>query len=72
MTDKERAYFRARAEQEIAAAQTAGHPDAVRAHYQLAGYYLDLAFNPGAAPVAAGDRLEAEADTPVTGQAAFA
>ena len=48
MTDEERSYFRERAEAEIEAAQTARHPDAAKAHYRLAGYYLDLAFNPNA------------------------
>lgn len=48
MTDQERSYFRDRAEAEIEAAQSASHPDAAKAHYRLAGYYLDLAFNPNA------------------------
>lgn len=46
MSDDERSYFHRRAEDEIEAAQAARHPEAVRAHYLLAGYYLDLAFNP--------------------------
>jgi hypothetical protein len=46
VSDDERSYFRRRAEIEIEAAQAARHPEAVRAHYLLAGYYLDLAFNP--------------------------
>jgi len=46
MPDDERSYFQRRAEEEIEAAQSASHPEAVRAHYLLAGYYLDLAHNP--------------------------
>ena len=46
MSDDERLYFRERAEAEIQAAQAAGHPDAARAHYLMAGYYLDLTYNP--------------------------
>ena len=46
MSDDERLYFRERAEAEIAAAQAADHPNAARAHYVLAGYYLDLSYNP--------------------------
>ena len=46
MHDDERSYFEERAEAELEAAKKAGHPDAARAHYHLAGYYLDRAFNP--------------------------
>lgn len=42
ITDDDRDYFQARAEAEIELAQRAEHPDAVRSHYLLAGYYLDL------------------------------
>lgn len=38
-------YFQERAEQEIGRAERADHPDAARAHYLLAGFYLDLAHN---------------------------
>ena len=73
MSDDERAYFRQRAEAEIAAARAAGHPDAARAHYRLAGYYLDLAFNPLATPMPARLAGQDGADgAPVTGGAAFA
>ena len=37
------AYYLQRAEAELAFAQHAIHPAAVRAHYHLAGYYLDKA-----------------------------
>ncbi|MGK6356860.1 hypothetical protein ACMGDH_16730 [Sphingomonas sp. DT-207] len=36
-------YYRGRAEAEIAAAHKAEKPEAMRAHYILAGYYLDRA-----------------------------
>jgi hypothetical protein len=35
-------YYERRAEVELEQAQAAGHPNAVRAHYHLAGHYLDL------------------------------
>lgn len=44
---KDLQYFRDRAEQELGRAERADHPDAARAHYQLAGYYLDLVHNCG-------------------------
>ena len=37
-------YFLRRAENHLALAQTADEPRAVRAHYHLAGCYLDLAY----------------------------
>jgi hypothetical protein len=44
-------YFQHRAEQEIALAQVSAHPQAVRAHYLLAGLYLDLVHSsPGCPP----------------------
>jgi hypothetical protein len=43
-TDR-RAYYRERAEAEIAAADRAEHPEARTAHSMLAGFYLDLAHN---------------------------
>jgi hypothetical protein len=42
MSDDEKAYFQDRAEAEIELAQRAEHPGAVRSHYLLAGFYLDL------------------------------
>ena len=38
-------YFQKRAEAELELAQSAEHANAVRAHYTLAGYYLDLVHN---------------------------
>jgi len=40
----ERAYFYRRAEQELHQAQRAESPAAVKAHYHLAGYYLDRVY----------------------------
>lgn len=39
-------YFYDRAEAELEAAQNADHPAAVRAHYLLAGHYLDRFYGP--------------------------
>ena len=58
MSEEDRSYFRERAEAEIGPAEAAGHPQAARAHYLLAGYYLDLSYNPATssfAPVSQGD-----------------
>ncbi len=38
-------YFYRRAEDELAMAQRSAIPEAVRAHYTLAGYYLDRVFS---------------------------
>ena len=54
MSDDQRSYFQARAEEEIEAAQSASHPEAARAHYLLAGYYLDLVHN---LPIASDERV---------------
>lgn len=53
MTEDDRSYFERRAEAEIALAQRAEHPQAVRSHYLLAGYYLDLVHSeaPAAEPI---------------------
>jgi hypothetical protein len=48
----DRDYYRDRAEDEIEAAHSAGHPVAARAHYTLAAHYLDLAYNPETAGLA--------------------
>ena len=45
MTGDNLDYFQKRAEAELALAQSAEHANAVRAHYTLAGYYLDLVHN---------------------------
>ncbi len=44
MSDNDRTYFYERAEQELAMAQQAAGPESSRAHYELAGHYLDLAY----------------------------
>ncbi len=46
MTGDDTDYYRSRAEAELALAQSAEHPDAARAHYLLAGFYLDRVYNP--------------------------
>ena len=41
---KDRFYYIQRAEEELEIAQTSNEPAAVKAHYTLAGYYLDRAY----------------------------
>lgn len=53
VTDAE--YLYRRAEQELLQAQRADHPAVVKAHYLLAGYYLDLVYGPGDAEKAAAE-----------------
>ncbi|MFL0412762.1 hypothetical protein [uncultured Sphingomonas sp.] len=48
--DKE--YFYKRAESELEMAQRTIVPEAVKAHYTLAGYYLDKVYNDDQAPAA--------------------
>jgi hypothetical protein len=47
--DEDRTYYEDRAEAELACAQKSEDPAAVRAHYALAGYYLDLVYGDGTA-----------------------
>jgi hypothetical protein len=42
----EQEYYMKRAEAELGRAQASGTPEAVKAHYLLAGYYLDRVYNP--------------------------
>jgi hypothetical protein len=42
----ERTYFLRRAETQVALAHQAADKKAARAHYELAGFYWDRAFNP--------------------------
>ena len=72
VSEDERNYFRQRAEAEIVAARAADHPLAARAHFLLAGYYLDLAFNPHASFMPATPSHDPADGAPVTGGAAFA
>lgn len=44
------AYFLQRAETQVALARCAADENAARAHYQLAGFYWDRAFNPPVMP----------------------
>ena len=43
-------YFLKRAETQVALAHRASDENAARAHYQLAGFYWDRAFNPPPVP----------------------
>lgn len=43
---EERAYFLERAETQVELARRAANEKAAQAHYELAGYYWDRAFNP--------------------------
>lgn len=47
--DEDRSYYEDRAEAELACAQRSTDPAAVKAHYALAGYYLDLVYGEGTA-----------------------
>ena len=44
MQNEDQDYYYRRAEEEIALAQQANHERSVRAHYLLAGYYLDRVY----------------------------
>jgi hypothetical protein len=58
--DDDKDYFYKRAENELEMAQRTAVPEAVKAHYTLAGYYLDKVYNEDDAPPADG---EGEADS---------
>lgn len=45
MSLNDRDYYQVRAEAELKMAQAASNPAAVRAHYTLAGHYLDRAYS---------------------------
>ncbi len=47
MAELEKSYLEERAEAELTLAQAAAHPSAVRAHYLLAGLYLDRLHDEG-------------------------
>jgi len=56
-TERDLTYLYARAEEELELAQQAEHPAAVKAHYLLAGHYLDGVYGEaGAAEEGANDR----------------
>ena len=44
MQDEDREYYRRRAEEEISRAQQSDDERSVRAHFLLAGYYLDRVY----------------------------
>jgi hypothetical protein len=45
--ETDNSYFEKRAEAELECAQQAEHPAAAKAHYLLAGFYLDRIYGPG-------------------------
>ncbi|HEU0066331.1 MAG TPA: hypothetical protein VFQ57_03725 [Sphingomonas sp.] len=51
MEQDDKRYFYHRAEAELERAQNAEHPSAVRAHYLMAGYYLDRVYGPPEASI---------------------
>jgi hypothetical protein len=51
MKEEDRFYYRQRAEQELALAREARHPNAARAHSLLARYCRDIADNQALRPV---------------------
>lgn len=53
--DDDKEYYYRRAESELEMAQRTENPEAVKAHYTLAGYYLDKVYNDDAAIVASGE-----------------
>ena len=48
--DDDKEYYYRRAESELEMAQRTENPEAVKAHYTLAGYYLDKVYNDDAPP----------------------
>lgn len=44
MSPEDRSYYLSRAEAELESAQRSEHPEVVKAHYLLAGIYLDLVY----------------------------
>ena len=51
--DDDKEYYYRRAESELEMAQRTENPEAVKAHYTLAGYYLDKVYNDDAAAIVA-------------------
>ena len=50
----DRTYFRSRAETELSLAKRAAGPEAIKAHYVLAGFYFDRAYRGSSAGRAEG------------------
>lgn len=59
----DRSYFYRRAEAEIRMAQKATAPQAVRAHYHLAGRYLDRAYGDGSGKAATSEEVRSHLAT---------
>ncbi|RSV13526.1 hypothetical protein CA236_17470 [Sphingomonas sp. ABOLG] len=53
-------YFRSRAEAELKMARAAQDPAALRAHYTLAGHYLDRAFSSADGHQVSAEQIRAE------------
>ena len=68
MADEDICYFERRAEAELELAQRALHPDAVKAHYHLAGFYLDRVYGGETAAPSGADAILS--DPPGSGPAA--
>jgi hypothetical protein len=56
VAEHDRDYFEERAEAELSMAQAAAHPAAVRAHYQMAAFYLDRLHFPDDTAAAGADK----------------
>jgi hypothetical protein len=67
MLSRDEEYFYTRAEAELRMAQAARDPGAMRAHYTLAGYYLDRAYG-GGDQQASPDQIRARLPIPMTFQ----
>ena len=65
MAEPDRDYLEQRAEAELSLAQAAAHPAAVRAHYILAGFYLDRIYGQD------NDKASAQEETSWVGQGRY-
>lgn len=61
MTADNLEYFQKRAEAELELAQSAAHANAVRAHYMMAGHYLDIVHNEDRPEAAGPDETQPKA-----------
>ena len=66
MTREDRRYYEVRAEAELTAALISDHPEDSRAHYLLAGFYLDLVHGEGNNP-STGDQSDTSVKVLVSG-----
>lgn len=61
--DPDSDYYLQRAEAELTMAQAADHPAAVRAHYHLAGFYLDRAHSLSSDQAPTSERVTIQLDS---------